>query len=94
MIEHLTIHVLAKDLPGMSPEKIRVFEHYNPELNPIIEWQEVRFSGSGIIDEGKGIVKKLIELLLPSGASPKYYVDSPVWGRVSEQEMHLLSQIK
>lgn len=58
MIEHLTIHVLAKVLPEVSPEKIRVFEHYNPELKPIIEWQEVRFSDSGVIDEGKKHSKK------------------------------------
>lgn len=42
----------------------------------------------------KSIVKKLIELLFPSDASPKYYVDSPIWGSVSEQEIHLLSVMK
>ncbi|MFB2638263.1 hypothetical protein ACE02P_09570 [Shewanella bicestrii] len=93
MIEHLTIHVLAEDLPGTPPENIRVFEHYNPELNPIYEWAEVRFSDSGKIDEGKSILKKIVELVFPSGAPPRYYVDSPEWLKVSEQNIALLSNI-
>jgi hypothetical protein len=93
MIEHLAIHILAKELPGTSPENIRVFEHYNPDLNPIYEWAEVRFSNSGEIDEGKSILKKLVELVFPSGNPPRYYVDSPEWGNVSEQDIALLSKI-
>jgi|GEM_PF-4222872 len=93
MIEHLTIHVLATELQETSPDNIRVFEHYNPELNPIIEWQEVQFSDSGVVDEGKSIITKLIELVFPSGNPPKYYVDSPVWGGVSNQNIQVLSKI-
>lgn len=93
MIEHLAIHILAKELPGTSPENIRVFEHYNPDLSPIYEWAEVRFSNSGEIDEGKSILKKLVELVFPSGNPPRYYVDSPEWGNVSEQDIALLSKI-
>ncbi|ENM3816593.1 hypothetical protein EFU53_000397 [Vibrio cholerae] len=93
MIEHLTIHVLATELQGKSPENIRVFEHYNPELNPIIEWQEVQFSRSGVVDERKSIITKLIELVFPSGNPSKYYVDSPVWSRVSDEDIQVLSKI-
>lgn len=93
MIEHLTVHVLAEDLPGILPENVRVFEHYNPKLNPIYEWAEVRFSESGKIDEGKSILKKLLELVFPSGKPPKYFVDSPQWLKVSEQNIDLLSDI-
>lgn len=93
MIEHLTIHVLAEELPGVSPENIRIFEHYNPDLNPIYEWAEVQFSDSGKINEKKSILKKLVELVFPSGTPPKYYVNSPEWLGVSEQNIALLSNI-
>lgn len=93
MIEHLVIHILAKELPGTSPENIRVFEHYNPDLNPIYEWSEVRFSKSGEIDEGKSILNKLVELVFPSKNPPRYYVDSPEWRNVSEQDIAQLSKI-
>ena len=94
MIEHLTIHVLAEDLPGTSPEDVRVFEHYNSDLNPVYEWAEVRFSDSGKIDEGKSILKKLVGIIFPSGKPPRYYVDSPEWIKVSEQNIALLSNIE
>lgn len=93
MIEHLTIHVLAEELSGTLPEDIRVFEHYNPKLNPIYEWAEVVFSETGKIDEGKSILKNLVDLVFPSGTPPKYYVDSPKWLKVSEQNIVLLSNI-
>lgn len=94
MIEHITIHVLVNELPSVSPDKVRVFEHYNPELKPIIEWQEVKFSDSGVIDEGKSITQKLVGLIIPSKVPPKYYVDSPEWSPVSKREIGLLTEIE
>jgi hypothetical protein len=93
MIEHLTIHVLANRLTGTPPENVRVFEHYNPELKPIIEWQEVSFGSSGEIDEGKSVIGRLIELVIPSTDSPRYYVDAPIWNPVTRDEIEILSQI-
>jgi len=93
MIEHLTIHVLANNLPGTPPENVRVFEHYNPELRPMIEWQEVSFGSSGEIDEGRSVIRKLIELVIPSTDSPKYYVDAPIWNPVTNESIEVLSQI-
>lgn len=91
MIEHLTTHVLAEDLPGITPEKVRVFEHYNPKLKPIYEWAEIKFSDSGRIDEGKGILKRVVEFAFLTRNTPKYYVSSPWWEGVSEQNRKLLS---
>jgi len=93
MIEHLTIYVLANSLSGTSPENVRVFEHYNPELRPIIEWQEVSFGSAGEIDDGKSVIRKLIELVIPSTESPRYYVDAPIWNPIASEEIEVLSQI-
>jgi hypothetical protein len=93
MIEHLTVRIMAEEIPETPPENIRVFEHYNPELNPIYEWAEVLFSKSGVIDDGKSIIKKILEVIFSSGKPPKYYVDSPQWHKISDQDKEILSAI-
>lgn len=93
-IESLTMHVLATELPGIDPKNVRVFEHHNPDLEPIYEWAEVQFSDSGMINENKSIIRKLVEFISPSGVLPKYYVNGPRWSNVLEQDIELLAEIK
>lgn len=93
VIEVLTMHVLATDLPGVDPSQVRVFEHYAPTLKPLFEWKEVLFSDVGEIQDEKNIARKLIELVVPSGAPKKWYVDGPSWQTVAATELAIVSAI-
>lgn len=93
MIEVLTMHVLATDLPGVDPNQVRVFEHYAPTLKPLVEWQEVLFSDMGEIQEKNNIARNLIELVMSSGAPKKWYVDGPLWRPVTATELAIVSAI-
>lgn len=85
MIEELSTSVLTTEFPGVHPANVRIFEHYDPADNPMIEWQEVRFEDSGIVDN-KSPLKKLVALLIPDKTTPKSYVGKPVWLKVSPED--------
>jgi hypothetical protein len=93
MIESLTMHVLAHELPGTPPDNVRVFQHINPELKPALEWQEVQFGSTGPITEDTSIIRGLIDIIVQSDSNPEYFVDDPVWSSVTEEEKELLSLI-
>lgn len=93
MIESLTMYVLANDLPNLSPDQIRVFEHYNANLKPIIEWQEVKFRKHGKIEKTESIISLIINAIFSSKETPKYYVDDPVWISVTDEQISILSKI-
>ena len=93
LIEDITAQVLASDLPGVSPEDVRVFEHYNPQLTPIWEWMEVtfeRFSGG---KKKLGFIKKIKNKLLSIHEDERYYVFNPHWKPVSSTDIKKLSKI-
>ncbi|MDO8908000.1 MAG: hypothetical protein Q7W55_05800 [Pseudohongiella sp.] len=93
MIESLTMHVLAHELPGTPPESVRVFQHISPELKPAIEWQEVIFGSTGPIEADSSIVRGLVDIFTQSDSIPEYFVDDPLWRQVSEDEKETLSLI-
>ncbi|MGP3508677.1 hypothetical protein [Paracidovorax citrulli] len=94
MIEHLTMHVLATDLPRVDPNQVRVFEHYDQHLRPVSEWQEVTFQEMGEIQEEKNIAEKLIEFVSRSSPSKRYYVDGPSWGSVNPNDLATVKNIQ
>jgi hypothetical protein len=93
VIESLTMHVLANDLPGVPPGRVRVFEYHNPELHPAEEWREVTFNNSGITGDNKGNVRLLVEILMAPETPLEYFVDDPEWHSVPEEDVEILSKV-
>lgn len=93
MIEEVTNQVLGSELPQVSPEQIRVFEHYSSELEPIWDWMEVTFEGFSGGKKKKSIFKKLKNRFFSIQEDEGYYVYKPHWKPVSESEIKILSKL-
>lgn len=94
MIETLTTHVLSSDLQGQDPRTVRVFEHYDPSINPLVEWQEVTFKDIGKVNPRTSVLQKMLALVVPSNKPPEWYVDGPSWKPVASNDITILSGIK
>ncbi len=93
LIEEVTAQVLASDLPGVSPEEVRVFEHYNPQLAPIWEWMEVTFESFSGGRQKEGLIKKIKNKIFSIQADERYYVYNPNWKSVSSADIEKLSKL-
>ncbi len=93
LIEDITSQVLAFDLPKISPEEVRVFEHYSPQLDPIWEWMEVTFEGFSGGRQKKGLIKRIKNKVFSIHTDEGYYVYNPHWKPVSKIDIEKLSKL-
>ena len=93
LIEDVTTQVLASDLPEISPEEVRVFEHYSPQLDPIWEWMEVTFEDFSGGRQKESLIKRIKNKLFSIHTDESYYVYKPYWKPVSKTDIDKLSKL-
>lgn len=93
LIEDVTTQVLASDLPEISPEEVRVFEHYSPQLDPIWEWMEVTFEDFLGGRQKESLIKRIKNKLFSIHTDESYYVYKPHWKPVSKTDIDKLSKL-
>lgn len=93
LIEDVTNQILSSDLPGISPEHIRVFEHYSPQLEPIWEWMEVQFESFSGGKSKQSLLEKLKSKILSTHKDENYYVHNPQWKPISKKDKQTLSKL-
>lgn len=93
LIEDVTTQVLASDLPEISPEEVRVFEHYSPQLDPIWEWMEVTFEDFLGGRQKESLIKRIKNKLFSIHTDENYYVYKPHWKPVSKTDIDKISKL-
>lgn len=80
VIEVIVRQLLAGDLFGTNPAKLRIFEFYPKSLAPMVGWQEVSFADMGKRQPRMSFLEKIKDFFKPT--DQPYYVDKPQWGAV------------
>lgn len=93
MIEEVTNQVLRSKLSRISPEQIRVFEHYSSEADLIGNWMEVTFEGFTGGKQKENLLKRLKNKVFSIRNDESYYVYNPSWSPVPEADIKILKPL-
>lgn len=92
-VEDLASQVLANDLKGVDPTRVRFFLHYPARFNPLAEWQEVAFKSHDPVYEKKSLLGKVAEQFGMAPSIEWWRVDEPTFDRVSTETQKRLSAL-
>lgn len=80
-IEQIVMNLLAGDLIESDARKLRIFEFYPASLNPLAQWQEVRFATVVRRQVRKTVVDHVKEFFMGAAVQP-FVVADPHWNPV------------
>lgn len=93
LIEVLATKAVAVEFPNTDPSSVRFFEFYPPELNPMIDWQEVMFQECSLMNEPCTLLEKLAQLFVGT-KEQAWLLDKPQWHRpITAEEQRELQKL-
>lgn len=86
-IETIVSKILTSDLSGKHPDNIRIFEYYPLCLNPLEQWQEVKFKNAYEIDSNISLIDTFKQLFVRRQKATNWAVCDPVWSLVLNENL-------